>query len=102
MRRLFLGSLAIAALLAGSNAFAVEAGSPSAALSAPSTPPGKQAAHPKPKQRPLPLSAVAREAARATELPAGSIRTGQPQPAPPTWTGSYIGVGVGAGVDIAR
>jgi hypothetical protein len=103
MRRLFLGSLLSAALATGGSAFAIEAGSAPGAVSA--APPGKQAAHPKPKKRPTPLSAeAAREAARATELSAASIHSGQSRSAPrsstqPSWTGTYVGVGVAGGFD---
>ena len=99
MRRVFLGSLVVAALATGSSALAIEAGSAPGAVSA--APPGKQAAHPKPKKRPTPLSAeAAREAARATELPAASIQPGQSPSAPrSSWTGTYVGVGVGGGFD---
>jgi hypothetical protein len=95
MRRVIWGSLVVAALASGGNTFAIEAG-PAAGTA----PAGKQAASPKPKKPPLPLSdAAARDAARANELPAASGRTGQsPSSSQPSWTGTYVGVGTGTGV----
>jgi hypothetical protein len=96
MRRIFWGSLVFAALAAGSGAFATEAGSASDnALSAPS---GKHPASPKSMKRPVPLSA-AFEATRTTEPPAEPIQPRQSSSTKPSWTGTYVGVNAGVGVD---
>jgi hypothetical protein len=96
MRHIFLGSLVFATLAAGSGAFAIEAGS--AADNASSAPSGKHPASPKPKKRPVPLSA-AFEATRTTELPAEPIQPRQSPSTKPSWTGTYVGVGAGVGID---
>jgi hypothetical protein len=96
MRRVFLRSLVFAAFAAGSSAFAIEAGS--AADNASSAPSSKHPASPKSKKRPVPLSA-AFEATRTTELPTAPIQPRQSPSAKPTWSGTYIGVGAGVGVD---
>jgi hypothetical protein len=95
MRRLFLGSLAVAALAASSGAFAVEAGSAPGADNAPSAPSGKQTKSTKPKRTAIPLSAA--YDTRSTELPAASIHTAPPPPAQQLWSGTYVGVGAGVG-----
>jgi hypothetical protein len=95
MRRLFLGSLAVAALAASSSAFAVEAGSAPGADTAASAPSGKPTKSTKPKRTAIPLSAA--YDTRSTELPAASIHTRPPPPAQPLWSGTYVGVGAGVG-----
>jgi hypothetical protein len=93
MRRILLASLVFATLAAGSGAFAIEAGPAAGAA-----PAKKQSADRKPKKPPLPLSAAtARDAARATDLPAAPVRNGQSPPSTQSWTGTYVGVGAGAG-----
>jgi hypothetical protein len=96
MRRVVLGSLVVAALAASSaglsGALAVEAGSPPGADNAPSS---KQTRSTKPKRMAVPLSAYD---TRSTELPAASIHPKQAPPPQSSWTGTYIGVGAGAGV----
>jgi hypothetical protein len=96
MRRLFLGSLVFAALAASSTAFAAEAGPAAGAGNAPSALSGKPARSTKPKRTAVPLSAALDT--RSTELPAASMHPRQPPPAQPSWSGTYVGVGAGAGV----
>jgi hypothetical protein len=95
MRRVFLGSLVVAALAASSGALsgalAVEAGAPPGTDNALS---GKPTRSTKPKRVAVPLSAYD---TRSTELPAASIHSKQAPSPQSSWTGTYIGVGAGAG-----
>jgi hypothetical protein len=98
MRRVFLRCLVFAALAAAGSAFAIEAGSAPGADKATPVPSSKQTASTKPKKKqPLPFSA-AFEATRTTELPAASIHAREQPSTQSTWTGIYVGGGVGAGV----